>query len=95
LDQEQEGKKLKTGIIIYIVGDTPNVPPSDPMEMARKLMLGADRLEIVSSHYGHFDVHDAWWSLVSKGMQRILCTLGEYNPCGQIQLKSQTLRLCG
>jgi hypothetical protein len=86
---------MKTGIIVYIVGDPPIVQSSDPKAIVKKLRPDANRVEIASRHLGHFDVHDAWWSLTSKGMQRILCILDEFSPQGQIQLKGQMLRLCG
>ena len=86
---------MKTGIIVYIVGDQHIVQPSDPKAIVKKLKLNADRVEIVSRHLGYFDVHDAWWSLTSKGMQRILCTIATFNPYDGIKLKGQMLRLCG
>jgi hypothetical protein len=88
-------RSMKTGIIVYVVGDPPMDQQSDPKKLVKNLRLDADRVEIASQHLGHFDVHDAWWSLTSKGAQRILCTLAEFNPYGQIQLKGQTIRLCG
>jgi hypothetical protein len=86
---------MKTGIIVYIVGDEFPILRSDLKAIVKKLRLEADRIEIVSQQLGNFNVHDAWWSLTSKGMQCILCALGKFTSNGHIQLKKQMLRLCG
>jgi hypothetical protein len=89
---------MKTGVIIYIAGDPPIAQTFDPeaiVSQVKTLNLDADRVEVTSTHLGHFDIHDAWWSLICKGMQRILCAKAEFNADGKIQLKGEMLRLCG
>ncbi len=86
---------MKTGIIVYIVGEEPKNYPSDPEAMVKTLKLDADRVEIASFSFGHFDIHDAWWSLTARGMGRIVCVLAEFTPYGTLQSKGRELRLCG
>ena len=86
---------MKTGIILYIVGDEPVNNTTNMEHLGKQLALDAERIEIVSRNTGHFDVHDAWWSLIVKGMQRILCVLAEYTKTGDLRLMGRSLRLCG
>ena len=86
---------MKTGIILYIVGDEPARPTSHTEHLVDQLALDAERIEIVSRNSGHFDVHDAWWTLITKGMRRILCILAEYTKTGDLRLTGRSLRLCG
>ena len=86
---------MKTGIIVYVVGDEPKNQIPDPEAVVKTLKLDADRVEITSRSFGHFDIHDAWWSLTARGMEKIVCTLAEFTPYGDLQLKGRELRLCG
>ena len=86
---------MKTGIILYIVGDEPVTQTTNTEHLANQLALDAERIEVVSRNTGHFDVHDAWWSLIAKGMKRILCILAEYTRTGDLRLTGRSLRLCG
>jgi len=86
---------MRTGVIVYVVGETPVKENLDIGAQVKRLHPGADRVEIVSRDAGHFDVADAWWSLTAKGMQRIFCMVGEMNAAGGLKLQERTLRLCG
>lgn len=86
---------MKTGIILYIVGDEPAKQAGQTEYLVNQLALEAERIEIVSRHSGHFDVHDAWWTLIAKGMRHILCLLAEYTKTGDLRLTGRSLRLCG
>ncbi|MBW2620412.1 MAG: hypothetical protein JRC56_03645, partial [Deltaproteobacteria bacterium] len=44
---------------------------------------------------GHFDVIDAWCSLMIRGMKRITCMIGEFTPNGNLAITDRELRLCG
>jgi len=35
---------------------------------------------------GHFDVLDARWSRLTRGMKRITCVIGEFTPSGHLIL---------
>ena len=86
---------MKTGIILYIVGDEPEGHTSNTEHLLNQLALDAERIEVISRNTGHFDVSDAWWSLTAKGMQRILCVLAEYTKTGDLRLTGRSLQLCG
>jgi hypothetical protein len=90
-----EGENMKKGIILYIAGDKPEGQNFDPRQMIARLNLAADRIEIVSRHTGHFDISDAWWRLIAKGMHQIWCVMAEFAPSGELSLTGRSLRLCG
>ncbi len=86
---------MKTGVILYVVGDEPVNRNTNMKDLVNKLPLIAERVEVISRNAGHFDVHDAWWSLIAKGMKHILCVLAEYTKTGDLRLTGRSLRLCG
>jgi hypothetical protein len=86
---------MKTGVIVYVRGEVSGAYPADIASLADSLDLEADRIEIASGRFGHFDVHDAWWALTAKGMQLILCAMAEYTPHGKLKLTGPMMRLCG
>jgi len=86
---------MKSGLIIYVVGDEPPNWNTARESMAIKENTKADLVEIITVNTGHFDVLDAWWSLLTKGMKRISCTIGEFSPSGDLTLTSRELHLCG
>ena len=87
---------MKTGIIIYVAGIEPKEElHHNPKDLARKSGIRADRLEVITRSSGHFDIHDAWWQLITKGMQRILCLMAEVNDDGHLRLTGRQMRLCG
>ena len=85
---------MKTGVIVYITGGGPQDDALDINRAVKSLNIDADRVEHVSRNSGHFDVPDAWWSLTVKGMQRIVCMMGEITP-GGLKLTGRELRLQG
>ena len=85
---------MKTGVIVYVVGG--ESPYDHDMEEAVKsLNIKADRVEVISSESGHFDIMDAWWSLTVKGMKSIVCKLAEVVSHSELKLIGSELRLCG
>ena len=52
---------MKTGVIVYVVGKENIEKDFDMTEAVKNLKIRADKVEIVSSISGHFDVMDAWW----------------------------------
>ena len=86
---------MKTGLILYIVGEE---CPNDEVELdeaVKKLDLRADRVAVISPATGYFDVMDAWWFLTTKGMHKIVCTLVEFSGRSGLRLTGRELRLCG
>ena len=86
---------MKSGLIIYVVGKEPVNWDADSELMVIKQNTKADVVEIITAKNGHFDVLDAQWSLLTKGMQRITCMIGEFSPTGSLTLTDRELRLCG
>jgi len=86
---------MKSGLIIYVVGKEPANWDADYELMVIKQNTKADLVEIITAKTGHFDVLDAWWSLLTKGMQRITCMIGEFSHTGSLTLTDRKLRLCG
>ena len=53
------GEKMKTGLIIYVVGnDTENF--IDDATLQGQIPAWADIVEIVAQNNGHSDIHGAW-----------------------------------
>jgi len=86
---------MKTGLIVYVVGTEPVDWDADSELRAIKRSSRADLIEIITVKSGHFDVLDAWWSLLTRGMKRIVCIIGEFTPNGNLTLKERKLCLCG
>jgi hypothetical protein len=89
------GERMKSGLIIYVVG---NEPPNWDVAYESTIVkknTQADRVEIITTNCGHFDVLDAWWSLLTKGMKRVTCIVGAFSPAGELTLSNRELHLCG
>ena len=86
---------MKTGLIVYVVGTEPADWDADSQLKAIKQSSRADLVEIITVKSGHFDVLDAWRSLLTRGMKRIVCIIGEFTPNGNLTLKERKLCLCG
>ena len=86
---------MKTGVIVYLVGKKSLDNEIDFEEAKKRLKIKADRVEIVSSIGGNYDVMDAWWGLTAKGMKRIICIIAEVVSRSEFRLTGQKLRLCG
>ncbi|TET95054.1 MAG: hypothetical protein E3J28_01330 [Desulfobacteraceae bacterium] len=86
---------MKTGVIVYVVGKESLNDTIDFEEAGKRLNINADRVEVVSSIGGNFDVMDAWWLLTVKGMKRIICMIAEVINRSELKLTGRELRLCG
>ena len=85
---------MKTGAIVYVVGKE-NLSKDFDMAVALKnLEINADKVELVSSGSGHFDIMDAWWSLTAKGMKRIVCMIAEIVNGSDLRLTGREIQLC-
>jgi hypothetical protein len=87
--------KMKTGVIVYVVGKESLDDIIDFEEAGKGLDISADRIEVVTSMDGSFDVMHAWWLLTVKGMKLIICMFAEVVNCSQLKLTGRELRLCG
>jgi hypothetical protein len=86
---------MKSGLIIYVVGKEPPEWDVAHEVMTVKNNTKVDSVEIITANTGHFDVSDAWWSLLAKGMKKITCMIGEFSPGGNLTLTGRELHLCG
>jgi len=86
---------MKTGVIVYLVGKESLDDIIDFEEAGKGLDISADRIEVVTSMDGSFDLMDAWWLLTAKGMKLIVCMIAEVVNRSEVRLTGQELRLCG
>jgi len=87
---------MKTGAIFYIVGGGGVIDKDfDMIAAVKRLPIKADRIEAVAPSTGHFDIMDAWWMLIIKGMDLIVCIHAEVLNSSKIRLMGMELRLCG
>ncbi len=86
---------MKSGVIIYVAGDPPAGWTEDTQVNIKGLEPQADSIEIITRTTGHFDVPDAWWALLSRGMSHIVCKMGIFDESGDIEITGRELRLCG
>lgn len=85
---------MKTGIIVYVLGNQPSEENFDEKKAVRDMDVKADRVELVFSGEKCFDLSDAWWKLTTKGMNRIVCRHGEIAGQSDIRLRDRELQLC-
>jgi hypothetical protein len=86
---------VKTGLIVYVVGKEPADWNVESESTAIKQNIKADLVEIITVKTGHFDISDAWWSLLTRGMKRIVCRIGKFTAKGNLALTGNELHLCG
>jgi len=86
---------MKTGVIIYVVGNKEWNDQTDFVEDAKALDIVADRVEVVASQDVNFDLMYAWWRLAVIGMKRIVCLLAEVSDHSTLKLTGRELVLCG
>jgi len=91
---ERRWNCMKTGIIVYVTGDDTSMNHDDQAHMIKNVMK-ADQVEMISRHYGYYDINEAWWALTAKGVHRVICVLAKCSGIGNLQLTGQTLQLCG
>ena len=83
---------MKTGIIVYVAGESSwreNVQldhvTNDPRLQADRIAVASDLEEIV----------DQWFTLTVKGVQMIKCLIAEAGERNELRLTGRELRLCG
>ncbi|MDX2448322.1 MAG: hypothetical protein QNK29_14120 [Desulfobacterales bacterium] len=86
---------MRSGLIIYVVGKEPPHWDVALELMTVKKKAKVDLVEIITVNTGHFDIPDAWWSLLTRGMKQITCMMAEFSPAGNLTLTGRELHLCG
>jgi hypothetical protein len=85
---------MKTGLIVYVVGKEPADWDAASETKTIRQFSQADLVEIITTQSGHFDVLDAWWYLLARGMKQVICMIGEFSPNGHLALQDRKLCLC-
>jgi urease beta subunit len=58
---------MKSGLIVYLTGGTELPEGFDLASLCREMGFTADRVELVGSRQGFFEVNDAWHYLFTRG----------------------------
>ena len=58
---------MKRGLIVYLTGGAELPEGFDLMGHCREMGFTADRVELVGSRQGFYEVNDAWYHLFTKG----------------------------
>lgn len=58
---------MKSGLIVYLVGGAELPEEFDLADCCKRIGFPADRVELVGSGQGFYDVQDAWHHLITKG----------------------------
>ena len=86
---------MKTGIIIYVAGNAPGKWKQEDENKIRNSLNKTKAVEIITSKTGHYDIHDAWLSLLTKGINHITCKMAVFDESGEFKLTGKEFRLCG
>jgi hypothetical protein len=58
---------MRSGLIVYLVGEGELPESFDLASCCKEIGFPADRVELVGSRQGFFEVNDAWHYLFTKG----------------------------
>jgi hypothetical protein len=58
---------MKSGLIVYLVGEAELPEGLDLAGLCKEMGFSADRVELVGSRQGFYEVNDAWHYLFTKG----------------------------
>ena len=86
---------MKTGAILYVTGTPPIGEGVEALKVARKLGIQADRATLVSRTSGYENIVDAWWMLLTKGMNRVVCCVVTTRDGKTFNLSAEPLQLYG
>jgi len=70
---------MKSGLIVYLVGGVELPEGFDLASHCREMGFSADRVELVGSRQGFFNVEDAWHHLFTKGYGDIQLLVAQAN----------------
>ncbi|MDM8536245.1 hypothetical protein QUF70_05780 [Desulfobacterales bacterium HSG17] len=85
---------MKTGIIVYVVGSNSSDSNFNEKLAVTNLGIKADQVEFVFSGEACFDIADAWYSMIRKGMGRVVCMAGELINSSYVKLTGREMQLC-
>ena len=85
---------MKSGLIVYLTGGAELPEGFDLLSHCRELGFTADRVEMVGSRQGFFEVNDAWHHLFIKGCGDIKLLVAQAEPNG-LQALHPPVRLSG
>lgn len=87
---------MKSGLIVYVVGEMGLPEDLNLGESGPWLGCPADQVEVVSREAGFFSVEDAWHFLATRaGCGRINLVVAEAQEGGRLRPLSPAVRLCG
>ena len=86
---------MKTGIIVYIVGNKATPDSFDEKNAKETLGVSADRVSFVFSGEKNDDIACEWWAMTVRGMSRIVCMAGELVNSSKVRLTGRELQLTG
>jgi hypothetical protein len=86
---------VRHGIIIYAAGEAPPDWSEEKEAVVKQMVTEADGVEIITSRTGHFDVMDAWYALLQKSINHIVCRIAEFSTSGELVFTGRSLRLSG
>lgn len=85
---------MKTGIIIYVVGRDMLPGNFDEKNALKNLSIEGNRIEMVVSGEHHFDMNYALWTMLTKGMHRVICKFAQVTTQSKLQLTGREFQLC-
>jgi hypothetical protein len=86
---------MKTGVIVYAAGNPPPEWSDTDEKLVRHKEPFADRVNVITRFSGHLDVHEAWFDLVVRGMERIIMIMALFSDAGHLEFTGRELRLRG
>jgi hypothetical protein len=85
---------MKSGLIVYLAGGAELPEGFDLASHCREMGFTADRVELVGSRQGFFEVNDAWHHLFTKGYGDIKLLVAQAEQNG-LQPVHSPVRLSG
>ena len=85
---------MKSGLIVYLVGGAELPEEFDLASRCKEIGFPADRVELVGSGQGFFEVDDAWHHLLTKGYGDIKLLVAQ-TAQNCLRALYPPIRLCG
>jgi hypothetical protein len=88
---------MRSGLIVYLVGDGELPEGVDLAGLCNEMGFPADRVELVGSQQGFYEVEDAWHYLFTKGYGNIqlLVAQRDQDRLRPLNVRQPLLRLSG
>ena len=85
---------MRSGLIVYLVGEGELPEGLELAGLCKEMGFPADRVELVSSRQGFFEVEEAWHYLFTKGYGNIKLLVAQTDQ-NCLQPLHPLVRLCG